>query len=208
MAQFLPINTTASPVQIRRNMTIIPWHKLAITLVIMIGGISTTYAQSATDKLEVLVETSARRLAMARQIALAKWDARSQVEDAAREADVIAAAVNAGRSRGLDREVVSNFFRAQIEANKLVQYSLLASWHREGPAPYHPPIDLATVREKLDCVQEDLLGELAETTERRRGTTCRVDTAKAVGKYISTHKLDDPLLTIALDRAMAATCIS
>lgn len=189
-------------------MTIIPWHNLGITLVIVIGGISTACAQSATDKLELLVETSARRLAMARQVAFAKWDARSQVEDAAREAEVITAAVNAGQSRGLDREVVSNFFRGQIEANKLVQYSLLASWRREGAAPYHPPINLATVRQKLDRLQEDLIGELAETAALRGGTTCHVDTAKAVGKYIAIHKLDDPLLTIALDRAMVATCTS
>ena len=188
-------------------MTIIPWRNLGITLVIVIGGIGTACAQSATDKLEVLVETSARRLAMARQVAFAKWDARSQVEDAAREAEVITAAVKAGQSKGLDREVVSNFFRAQIEANKLVQYSLLANWHREGTAPYHPPIVLATVREKLDRLQEDLIGELAETAALRAGTTCPVDTAKAVGKYIAIHRLDDPVLIIALDRAMAATCM-
>ena len=193
---------------IRKKMTIIPWHNLGVSLLIMIGGITTAWAQSAPDKLEVLVETSARRLAMARQVAFAKWDAQSQVEDAAREAEVITAAVKAGQSRGLDREVVSNFFRAQIEANKLVQYSLLASWRREGAAPYHQPIDLSTVREKLDRLQEELIGELAETTALRRETTCHIDTAKAVGKYIAIHKLDDPLLIIAMDRAMAATCTS
>jgi|SRR5215469_17872459 len=188
-------------------MNIIPWHNIGITLVIAIGGISTACAQSATDKLEVLVEISARRLAMAGQVAFAKWDARSQVEDMAREAEVITAAAKAGQSRGLDREAVSNFFSAQIEANKLVQYSLLASWHRQGAAPYHPHVDLAPIRAKLDRVQGDLIGELAETAALRRESTCRVDTAKAVGEYIAIHKLDDPLLTIALDRAMAATCI-
>ena len=123
------------------------WQNIEISLVIVIGGVSTGSAQSATVKLETLVETSARRLALARPVAFAKWDARSQVEDAAREAEVIAAAVEAGQSRGFDREFVSNFFRAQIEANKLVQYSLLASWRRAGSAPFHPAINLTTVRE-------------------------------------------------------------
>jgi len=36
------------------------------------------------------VETLVRRLAIAKQVALAKWDSQASVEDAAREARVIA----------------------------------------------------------------------------------------------------------------------
>lgn len=72
------------------------------------------------DKLQALVGTSARRLAIAEQVALAKWDNGVPVEDASREDQVIVSAAKAGQSRGLDPTSVSNFFRAQIEANKLV----------------------------------------------------------------------------------------
>jgi chorismate mutase len=161
----------------------------------VIGGISTASAQSATVKLKMLVETSARRLAPARRVAFAKWDARSQVEDAIRESEVITAAVKAGQSRGLDRKFVSNLSRAQIEANKLVQYSQLASWHRAGSAPFHPLIDLITVRDKLDRLQEDLISELGDAAPRS-GTMCQPDTAKAVGKYIAIRNSNDPLLAI------------
>jgi chorismate mutase len=185
----------------------ISWHNLGIALVVVITGINTAGAQSTTNKLEALVQTSARRLAMARQVALAKWDARSPVEDTAREADVLTAAVQAGQSRGLDRDSVFNFFTAQIEANKLVQYSLLASWHRAGSAPVHPAINLTTVHARLDRLQEDLITELADTAALRSGTMCQTETAKAVGKNIAIHKSEDRLLVTALDRAMAATCI-
>ena len=67
------------------------------------------------------------------------------VEDTSREDYVIASATKSGQSRGLDQTLVSNFFKAQIEANKLVQYSLLAEWRREGRAPGHTPVDLAHV---------------------------------------------------------------
>jgi chorismate mutase len=183
------------------------WQNIGISLVIVIGGIGTATAQSATVKLERLVETSARRLTLARQVAFAKWDARSKIEDTAREGVVITAAVKAGQSRGLDRDFVSNFFKAQIEANKLVQYSLLASWHRAGSAPFHPAINLTSVRARLDRLQEDLINELADTAALRTGTACQADTARAVGKYVAIHKLEDPLVAMALDRAMAATCI-
>ena len=107
-------------------------RNVGILLMIVIGAMGTAYAQNAMGKLERFVETSARRLATARQVALANWDARLEVEDTAREAEVMKTAVTAGQSKGLDRDFVSNFFRAQIEANKLVQYSLLADWRRAG----------------------------------------------------------------------------
>ena len=90
------------------------------------------HSQNAAGQLQSLVETSARRLVIAKQVALAKWDDGTAVEDAPREAKVIAGAVKDGESVGLEPASVANFFRAQIEANKVVQYSLLADWRRSG----------------------------------------------------------------------------
>lgn len=168
------------------------------------------YPQKPRDKLQSLVETSARRLAIAEQVALAKWDSGTPVEDAVREGQVIASATKAGESRGLDSAWVSNFFRAQIEANRVIQYSLLAEWRRLGKAPDHTPVSLAgTIRPQLDKVQEVLIAELAEAAEIRASASCRTDIAKAVSKYASAHKNRfSPLKTIELNRAMAAFCTS
>jgi chorismate mutase len=161
--------------------------------------------QNSRDPLQALVETSARRLRIAEQVALAKWDDGKPVEDAPREAQVIAGAVKDGTSVGLEPAVVESFFRAQIEANKVVQYGLLADWHRSGTAPAHSPINL--VRPQLDQLQTTLIAELKETAPIRASATCSVDVAKAVGKYVTAHKRDvGPLEAIALDRALAATC--
>src|SRR5215469_1360111 len=59
------------------------------------------HPQNAIDNLQPLVETSARRLVIAEQVALAKWDSGTPVEDTAREAQVIAGVIQAGESRGL-----------------------------------------------------------------------------------------------------------
>jgi chorismate mutase len=96
--------------------------KLAFVAAWTMSAVGTVYPESATDHLQRLVEMSAGRLAIAEQIALAKWDSGTPVEDASREAEVIANAVKMGDSRGLDQATTSNFFRAQVEANKLVQY--------------------------------------------------------------------------------------
>ena len=165
-------------------------------------------SQNATDQLQRLMETSAQRLAIAEQVALAKWDSGAPVEDPSREAKVIASAVKAGERLGLDQASVSNFFRAQIEANKLVQHTLLASWRRLGKAPDHSPVNLdSTIRPRLDLLETEMVTELANTAGIRASASCRIDIAKAVGKYVSAHvKSFDPLKAIALDRAVAAAC--
>jgi chorismate mutase len=183
-------------------------RKLAMVIAFTIIGISAARGQDAIDRLHPLVETSARRLLIAEQVALAKWDSGAAVEDLPREAQVIKGAVRDGDSRGLDSTLISNFFKAQIEANKIVQYSLLADWRRSGRAPAHAPIDLvAMIRPELDRVQTALIAELADTVAIRASTTCRADVAKAIGKYILEHKPEvRPLQSIALDRALAASC--
>jgi chorismate mutase len=184
--------------------------KLAFLAACSIFATDRVYPQNTIDKLQHLVETSAQRLAIAEQVALAKWESGMPVEDVPREERVIVSAIRAGESRGLDQTAVSNFFRAQIEANKLVQYSLLAEWRRVGKAPDHPPANLAnTIRPELDQLETALIAELAETAGIRANASCRADIAKAVGKYVSERKNRvTALRAIALDRAMAASCTS
>jgi chorismate mutase len=160
------------------------------------------YPQNARDKLQPLVETSARRLAFAEQVALAKWDSGTPVEDAAREAQVIASATKAGESKRLDPAWVSNFFKVQIEANKIIQYLLIAEWRRQGKAPDHTPVSLAgAIRPQLDKVQDVLIAELAEAAEIRASASCRTDIAKAIDNYVSAHKNSfSATKTIALTR--------
>jgi chorismate mutase len=182
-------------------------NKLKYALCVFAVG-TICQAQSAVDRLQPLVETAARRLAIADQVALAKADSGAEVEDIAREKVVIANAVKEGEAKGLGQEEVTKFFVAQIEANKIVQYSLLADWRRTGSVPPHEKVDLAkTIRPQLDQVQTALIAELADTAEIRSSSTCWVDIAKAAAKYLSSHPQDHQALhTIALDRALAAAC--
>jgi chorismate mutase len=204
------VRTTFSPQRsyTRAHQACLRKGQLAIVIMSVISGIRTAHAQSAIERLQPLVEISARRLAIAEQVALAKWDSHAAVEDAPREAEVIMSAVNDGESKGLDQVFVSNFFRDQIEANKVVQYSLLAAWHRAGRAPAQKPIDLATaIRPELDKLQMQLIGELADTADIRASAACPTNIAKAVGKYLAAPGHDSgPLEAVALDRALARTC--
>jgi chorismate mutase len=183
-------------------------RNLAICVAFAISGIDTARAQDPLNTLRPLVEISARRLAVAEQVALAKWDSRLPVEDPSREAQVIESAVKQGESAGLNTMFVSNFFRAQIEANKTVQYHLLADWYRAGGAPVHTSTSLSsTLRLELDHLQGALIAELVSTRNIRANEQCHNVIARAIGQYLSSHNHDHrSVQAIALDRALAATC--
>ena len=179
--------------------------KRMIPFILVIVEVRAMWDQSAIDRLQPLVETSARRLVLAKQVALAKWDSRAPVEDPTREALVITAAAKEGELNGLNRTFVSNFFAAQIEANKVVQYSLLAAWHRVGGAPKHRPVSLTDIRPQFDQMEAALIAELVETEDIRMSASCQETTAKAVANYLA-HRPLGSLLAVALDRAMEANC--
>ena len=184
--------------------------RLAVLVIFLSANIGVACGQNAVEQLQPLVETTAQRLLVAEQVALAKWDSGKAVEDAPREAQVIKAAVTAGEEKGLDEASVSRFFMAQIEANKFVQYGLLADWYRAGKAPAHVPVDLVkSIRPELDAVQKSLIQELVATREVRQSVACREDVAKAIGKYLSSHPQSkgSPITASTFDRALAGTCI-
>ncbi len=58
--------------------------KLAIVAAFAIGGPGAAYAQNAVEQLQPLVETTAHRLMIGEQVALAKWDSGKAVEDSPR----------------------------------------------------------------------------------------------------------------------------
>lgn len=126
------------------------------------------------ESLKALVEASADRLTLAHTVALSKWDSGAPVEDGGREAVVIMAAISQGEAMGLERLWVAGVVRAQIEANKMVQYGLLADWSRGAAVPRHEPVDLVhDVRPQLDAIQKTMMAALAGVAPMRARKTCR-----------------------------------
>ena len=166
-------------------------------------------ALSSAEQFGPLVDASAYRIGIARQVAFAKWDGHRAVEDRRREAEIISAAVAQGVARGLDREFVERFFQAQIDANKFVQYALLSDWRRLGSAPQHPQIDLSrTIRPQLDTVQSKLIDELVLIRNLRRSRSCGSGLSSAIVSYLAQHQAFTPVEAAALRRSLAPVCLS
>lgn len=160
------------------------------------------------NALATLIDASAQRLSLAKDVALAKWDNGAPVEDLARERHVIDTAIAAGRKSGLPAEFVSRFFSAQIEANKVIQYALLTDWQGEGKAPPHSPINLAqNVRPQIDRIQALLISALVNQNHSESRASCRAQLAKAIQDRKATqHEISDSLFATALDRALGPLC--
>ncbi len=127
--------------------------KLGAHDVTLFATIVSTSALAATppapESLAPLLQTISERLTIADQVALTKWDSGKPVEDSLREQQVIANAAEKAQSYQLKPEEIGPFISAQIEANKLVQYALLAKWRDAGKAPVIARPDL--VKQWINC---------------------------------------------------------
>jgi chorismate mutase len=154
-----------------------------------------------------LIELTVTRLSIAKQVALAKWDSRSAIEDLPREEEVLATARMEARAAGLSDQEATHFFSDQIEANKLVQYGLHAQWRRIGGAPDEPRADLASdIRPRLDGLQKEFLQVLVSTRDLRTKQGCGERLAREMQLYVTSRALE-PLYGLAVERALARVCV-
>ncbi|MGJ7491429.1 chorismate mutase [Variovorax sp. ZT4R33] len=156
-----------------------------------------------------LVDLSAARLEISRQVALTKWDSGFPVADPPgdpREQQVIAAAAAEAANRGVSPELASAFFADQIEASKLVQIALMTRWRRAGEAPAEPRADLSgQLRPALDRLRPMFIDELKAAQRLREAPDCRTRLANATADLARARQMA-PLFVTALDRGLARVC--
>lgn len=183
--------------------------RLPLVLTCALSGLLACGAHAATpspapDSLQPLLVTMNERLNIADLVALTKWDSHKPIQDSVREAQVIANARKQAVTRNLDPDEVAELIAAQIEANKLVQYGLLAQWQASGKAPDTPRPDLAhQIRPRLDELQNRLLQHYADFAPYRKDPNCAHWLAKERSALIK-----DGLHGQALIRATGDLCVT
>jgi chorismate mutase len=154
---------------------------------------------------DALLELVVERNALGDQVALSKWDSGKPVLDPVRETEVLQHVRTEAAARGLDADTAANFFAAQIEANKLVQYQLLQAWRASGRAPSGARPDLAVLRAHLDRLQDQLLMALARNAPLRTAPDCASTLSVRLDTYAAVHRLDT-LHRTALVRGLGDFC--
>ena len=172
-------------------------------LVLFAASANAAKPPAGPQSMKPLLETLNERLNIGDLVALTKWDSGKPIQDSPREAQVIANARTLASERKLDPEEVAQLIAAQMEANKLVQYGLLAQWQAAGAAPDTPRPDLGKqIRPRLDELQTRLLAQYADFLPYRHDQNCPVWLAKA-----RTGLTHDTLHELALIRATGELCI-
>ncbi|MGY3176533.1 chorismate mutase [Pseudomonas sp. TE12234] len=170
---------------------------------VLASGTQAAAATPAPDTLQPLLATINERLNLADQVALTKWDSGKPIQDTARETLVIANARRQAIEHKLDPDDAAELVAAQIEANKLVQYGLLAQWQAASKAPDVPRPDLNKIRPQLDELQNRLLQQYADFTPYRVDPDCPAWLAAQCSSLIK-----DALHGQALIRATGELCIT
>lgn len=159
-------------------------------------------ASAPPETLQPLLVTLNERLNIGDLVALTKWDSGKPIQDSPREAQVIANARKLAVERKMDPEDVGQLLAAQMEANKLVQYGLLAKWQAAGKAPDTPRPDLAKqIRPRLDELQNRLLQQYADFKPYRNDPSCANWITQARASLAT-----DQLHELALIRATGELC--
>jgi len=150
-----------------------------------------------------LLDSIDQRLDLASSVAAHKWDKRLPVEAPEREQQVLSNVREMASDYGLSPERATAFFTDQIEANKLIQHTLLDQWTLLGERPPAAQLDLTRqIRPRLDKLQATLLRQLARLDQQEQHN-CPQKLAYALSQQTS-----DPLRHQALVRATTQLCVN
>lgn len=168
---------------------------------VQLGGVHET-----APSLEALTELVIQRILVGDDVAASKYFSGKPVDDPVREQQILDSVRASAVQLGIDPDSTAAFFRAQIEASKVVQRGLLAYWAAHpDKAPTSGP-DLNVIRQKLDALTTQLLAELVRVDDLRgSGLRCDISLAIANATGAAHHHLD-PLHRRALRTASTATC--
>lgn len=154
-----------------------------------------TAASGEGDQLADLVRLMRARLDLIVEVSKSKWNTGTAVEDLAREKQLLDAVTAAAPSHGLDPMLATTFFRAQIEAAKLVESALIAQWTLAHAPPFTDVPDQKTfIRPQIDR----LTGQLLEAVAVVRPNLKREEAERVA----AASRLEDATMRLAMTRAL------
>jgi chorismate mutase len=142
-------------------------------------------AREAPPAVKRLLRLMRDRLTLMHDVARSKWNAKRPVGDPERERALLSELAEKGQEHGLDSPSTRAFFAAQIAAARRVQEADFARWRAEGQGPFREAPDLAVLRQRIDELNQELLGTLAEA-RRQFGDAGTREQLKAWAREVLT----------------------
>jgi chorismate mutase len=131
-------------------------------MLLLTGGCRPTVAPPDLSALDRLLSLMGQRLALMHDVARWKWTTGKPIQDPQRERELLQGVVKRGQLRGLDPDLVRAFFAAQMEAARLVQQADFDRWRAEKRGQFKDTPSLATLRQRIDDLNGELIDALIE----------------------------------------------
>ena len=134
----------------------------ALFFILLAGCATQPPAAHDVAKIDRVLVLVAERLSYMDDVARNKWNSGAPIEDLPREREIIEGLGRQAADYGLDSGTARDFFRAQIEASKIIQRTRFAQWRAQNQPPFKNPRDLRdTIRPALDALTPELMKSLA-----------------------------------------------
>jgi chorismate mutase len=134
----------------------------AILLTAVLAGCSTRPVAGDVEKIDRVLILINQRLGYMDDVARNKWNSGTPIEDLPREREIIDEIGNQAAGYGLDPAFAKTFFRAQIEASKIIQRTRFKEWRANKQPPFTAVVDLRDrIRPALDALTPELMKALA-----------------------------------------------
>ena len=140
----------------------VPRRWCAILLLALLAGCAAPPPAADAEKIDHLLQLIQQRLGYMDDVARNKWNSGAAIEDLPREREIIDGLGRQAADYGLDAATARDFFRAQIEASKIIQRTRFDEWRAQNQPPFKNLPDLRDkIRPALDALTPELMHSLA-----------------------------------------------
>lgn len=139
----------------------VPRRWCAILLLALLAGCAAPPPAADAEKIDHLLQLIQQRLGYMDDVARNKWNSGAAIEDLPREREIIDGLGRQAADYGLDAATARDFFRAQIEASKIIQRTRFDEWRAQNQPPFKNLPDLRDkIRPALDALTPELMHSL------------------------------------------------
>jgi len=139
----------------------VPGRWCAILLLALLAGCAAPPPAADAEKIDHLLQLIQQRLGYMDDVARNKWNSGAAIEDLPREREIIDGLGRQAADYGLDAATARDFFRAQIEASKIIQRTRFDEWRAQNQPPFKNLPDLRDkIRPALDALTPELMHSL------------------------------------------------
>lgn len=147
----------------RQGLRYLGWIAAGLLISGFVVAADRQASDEARETVDGLIAQVEQRLAIAPDVAMAKWNSEAPINAPEREAQILERVVVEAQQQGVDQQLARAFFQDQFDASKAVQQQLHQQWQQASQPPFDNPPDLASdIRPQLDTLTPQLIQSLHE----------------------------------------------